>query len=440
MAPLPLPLTHVKFSLNAWGLAGIFGGEESISAMALIPLYQGRRWLGWYNSPGSLGVARHFGHLAQSQKFWGQLFPHTTKSPAALFGFDGAMGPTYTAALSGTEKQTGHLGYLAIERCKEIRMETEIEGRRTTPAHVALIDLGNVDYDHNVPRLTKFNVSLAFIPIIISSTACVMCALVYDWYSFSVILIGMIAGGCASLAIGSSCKLILQSVNPPAPGSPQGNGILVPVIWEESNIVVVVNGAENAVNAITKGKFGLELHGGQLSQHAIGVCSLLLIFDFLSQLFLIPQGTLFGQLMFVISLCVSWAYTFHISSIRREILQTEILFQKLGDPSVRKFLLGTRTTMAVFVAMLVFHRVHNPPPDAVQKMLRTLLPNDTPVWDKWRKKVVQQVCDKSVSCLALEEEANYGDLDESGRILLDTLLSDARSAYEGYLQYVLKRG
>ncbi|KAF8122437.1 hypothetical protein EV363DRAFT_828692 [Boletus edulis] len=429
MPPVRPPFSNAKYTLNAWGVAGIFGGEEAISAVALIPLCQGRRWLGWYNSPGSLEVARHFGRLAHSQ-FWGRIFPHTTKSLATLFSFDGQVGPRYTAALSGTELQTGHLGYLTMERCKEVVKETEIRGRKTTPAHVALIDLDNVDYDHNVPRLSKANALLALIPIIVSFVTCFMCAWYHDWYSFSVILIGILASGFASMTIGSG-KLMLRSVRNPAPGSPPGDGILVPLIWED--IVVVVKGAEPAVNAITKGKFGLEL-GSTVLRHAIGISSLLLILEFLAQLFLIPQGTLFGQLMFVISLCVSWVYNFHISSLRRETLQANILLQKLGDPQIRKFLVGTRTAMAVFVTLLVFHGVDNPTPTAVQKTLRIFLPNDTEVWEMWRKKVAQQVCDKSLAWLKLDEEGDGRGLSESDKKLLGTLLGDARAAYEGYLE------
>ncbi|KAI9461116.1 hypothetical protein HD554DRAFT_1531640 [Boletus coccyginus] len=430
MPPLYPPFSNAKFTLNAWGVAGIFGGEEAISAVALIPLYQGRRWLGWYNAPGSLEVARHFGRLARSQ-FWQRIFPHTTTSPATLFAFDGQMGPRYTAALSGTEMQTGHLGYLAMERCKEIEKKTEIPGRTTTPADVALIDLGKVDYDynHNVPRLSRTNALLSLIPIIVSIVTCVMCALVQDWYSFSVILLGIIASGFATMTIGSG-KLILKSVNNPAQGSPSGDGILVPVLCED--VIVVVKGAENVVNAITKGKFGLEL-GGRTLGHAIGISSLLLILEFLAQLFLIPQGMLFGQLMFVTSLCVSWVYNFHISSLRREKLQADVLFQKLGDPQIHKFLLGTRTAMAVFVTLLVFHGVPNPSPNAVQKMLRCFLPNDTDVWEKWRRKVSQQVCNKTLSCLELDEEGDDKGLTEPERNLLGILLGDATAAYEGYL-------
>ena len=427
MPPLPPPLSDVRFTLNAWGVAGIFGGEEAIAAVALIPLYQGRRWLGWYNSPGSLEVARHFGRLAQSQ-FWARLFPHTTKSLATLFAFDGQVGPKYTAALSGTELQTGHLGYLAMERCKEIEEDTKIPGRETAPSHVALIDLGDVHYDYNVPRLSIFNALLALIPIVVSIGTCVVCALVRDWYSCSVILIGILASGFASMTIGSG-KLMLKSVKNPAQGSPPADGILVPMIWED--IVVVVKGAEHAVNAITKGKFGLEL-GSTVLQHAIGISSLLLIVEFLAQLFLIPQGTLFGQLMFVISLCVSWVYNFLISSLRREELQANILFKKLGDPRIRKFLLGTRTTMAVFVVLLVFHGVPNPSPVSVKKTLCIFLPNDTDVWEKWRNKVALQVCDKTLSRLELDEEDK--SLTESETRLLGILLGDARAAFDGYLQ------
>jgi len=196
-----------------------------------------------------------------------------------------------------------------------------------------------------------------------------------------------------------------------------------------------VKGAENAVNSITKGKFGLEL-GGRCSQHAIGICSVFLIVEFLVQLFLIPQGTLFGQLMFVTSLCISWMYNFHISSFRRETLQADILFKKLGDPRILKFLLGTRTTMTVFVALLVFHRVPNPLLATVEKTLCTLLPNDTVVWQKWRKKVAMQICYKSLSCLELDEEGDDSSLTGSENALLDTLLRDASAAYDGYLEYV----
>lgn len=367
--PIPplggIPLSNTQFTLNAWGLAGVFGGEEAISAMTITPLFHGKRWLGWYNSPGSLEVARHFSRLAQSH-YWERLFPHRSKSPysghihpfkskspAHLFGLDGRLGPKYTAAFSATEIQTGHLGYLAMERCKEIREATEIPGRITSPAHVALIDLGKVDYEHDVLRLSKIDIFLAIFPIIVSIVTCVLRALVYDWYSFSTICISILASGFAGITIGGSVKLEFKSVMRPAPDSLPGNGILVPVIWE--NIIVVVKGPEAAVNAITKGNFGLEL-GGRVFQYAIVLSAFLLIADFVSTL---PHSTrnALRPVHVRTSLCVSWICNFRISSMNRERLQAEILFRKLGKPHIRKFLVQTRTTMAAFVALLVYHDI-----------------------------------------------------------------------------------
>ena len=189
-------------------------------------------------------------------------------------------------------------------------------GRQTTLTHVALIDLNNVHYEHNVPHLSKLDALRALIPIIVSI---VMCACVFDWYSISVILVGILASGFASMTIGSG-KLILKFDGPTLAQRPQpGDGTLVPVMWED--MVVVVKGADIAVNVIMKGKFGLELH-------AITRYSVLHILKFLAQLF-IPQGTPFGQPMFIISLCVSCAYNFYTSLLRIEKLQADILF---GDP------------------------------------------------------------------------------------------------------------
>ena len=432
MPPLCPPLSDTKFTLNAWGLAGVFGGEEAISAIALTPLYPERRWLGWYNAPGSLEVARHLSRLAYFQ-YLQRISPSSTKSPADLFGLDSRVGPRYTAALSGVELPTGHLGYLTLQRCKEIQETIEVPGRITGPVHVALINLGDVDLDHNVPRLSRLNAILAFIPIIVSVVSCVVCALVQDWYSFSTILIGISASGFAALTISASVKLHLKSVRIPTTGyrSPPGDGILVPVIWED--IVVVIKGAEPTVNLITKGKFGLVPGGHRGFQCGIVVSAILLILETLAQLFLIPQGILFGQIMFVLSLCVSWAYNFHVSLLNAENLQANVLFQKLGNPRIHKYHIGTRTMMTVFVALLVFDGIPNPSAIAVQQTLRSFLPNDTLVWEKWRTKVARQVCDTSLSCLEPDEGDDEG-LTDSEKELLTVLLHDASRAYNGYLR------
>ncbi|EGO20228.1 hypothetical protein SERLADRAFT_400382 [Serpula lacrymans var. lacrymans S7.9] len=73
----PIPLQHSDFTLDASGVAGFFGGDEAISAMATVHMYESRKWLGWYNSPGSYTVAKRYGQLANS-RFWDGLFPRTT--------------------------------------------------------------------------------------------------------------------------------------------------------------------------------------------------------------------------------------------------------------------------------------------------------------------------------------------------------------------------
>jgi hypothetical protein len=107
MSTLIVPINQSKANLDTSGVAGFFGGDEAISAMATVHLYRGRRWLGWYNSPGSYTVAKKFGQLANS-RFWDGLFPGPNLTPAEVFGLDGKTGPHYWGVLSGTDMFTGH--------------------------------------------------------------------------------------------------------------------------------------------------------------------------------------------------------------------------------------------------------------------------------------------------------------------------------------------
>ncbi|KAF9226897.1 hypothetical protein BS17DRAFT_510735 [Gyrodon lividus] len=430
MPVLDRPVSDAKFTLDASGVAGFFGGEEAISAMATVHLYRGRRWLGWYNSPGSYTVARRFGQLANS-RFWDGLFPGPNESPAISFGLDGKPGPRYVASVSGTEMQTGHLGYLAMERSKDEKKEVVIDGRKTAPSTVTLLELKDVKYDGSVPQQNVGYAILALVPIATSVATCIMCAMVADWYCFSMILLGIISSGLASLVIGSG-KVSLESVRAPAPGAPPGDGMLI-----GGNAVVVVKGAEKDVNAITKGKFLLDI-GGRPTYNEIGMCSLLLVIQFLLQLLLIPQGSLFGQIMFVASLGVSWVYNSYLSSLEKEKIQAKILFKKLGRPAMQKFCLGTRTSMTVFTCLLVCDGMDNPH-DAVDpdKILREFIRNDTAVWQRWRGKVIQQIRDsrsRSLSFLELDQDV-HSKFSESDVKLLTTLLGDAKSAFEGYSKH-----
>lgn len=66
--------------------------------------------------------------------------------------------------------------------------------------------------------------------------------------------------------------------------------------------MVVIKGNERDIDAIAKGRFDLETDsklgdeekGAARNCRAIGLCPILLIVQFLLQLLLIPQGSLFG--------------------------------------------------------------------------------------------------------------------------------------------------
>ncbi|KAF8546279.1 hypothetical protein OG21DRAFT_1527934, partial [Imleria badia] len=304
MPPLGTPLANSKFNLNSAGVAGFFGGEEVLSTIGIMHLYEGRHWFGWYNSPGSYLIAKHFGRMANS-RFWEGLFPGPNESPAVVFGLDVKKGPIYVAALSRTTMPTGHLAYLAMERGKEVIAE-ELEGRVTRSVTVTYLAMKHVDYDTLVKRLSPNSAFFGLIPVIASVVTCLMCALVFDWYSFSMILIGIISSGLASLVIGKG-RLVITSVKNPASGVPPGHGILM-----GENEVMVIKGEERDVNAITKGRFDLKMDSKRGDEEE-------------------------GNIMFLISLGVSWGYNLYLSSLEKEKLQARVLFRKLGNPNMLRF-------------------------------------------------------------------------------------------------------
>jgi hypothetical protein len=415
--------------------------------MGLTYFYEGRRWLGWFNSPGSYVIAKHLGGLENS-RFWSGLFPGPNESPAIVFGLDGKKGPQYVAAMSGTTMSTGHLAYLTMQRSRELEPEG-IEGRQTVSFGVAYLAMKHTNCGSPIERIPVTASLMAFLPTTVSIVTCIMCALVYDWLSFSLILIGIVSTGYASLVIGQR-KLVIKSVKP-APGAPPDHGLLM-----GDGEVVVIKGEERDVNVITRGRFDLESYTDQWGDeekctarkrraitapnyHGLGACSLLLLSQFFLQILLIPQGSLFGQIMFLVSLAVSWGYNTYLLSLEKEKFQARILFEALGSPKMLRFRTGTRTTMAVFVCLLIFHGVKRCS-DERDRMLRLkclvyCIPNDTVVWKRWKDKVVQQLLsidDLSDSLPHLAQDEEDQTLAESDRNLLGTLLKDADAAFRGY--------
>ncbi|TBU44312.1 hypothetical protein BD309DRAFT_958685 [Dichomitus squalens] len=452
------PLLNANFTLDSSGVAGFFGGDTAVHGMATVNLFRGRRWGGLYNTPGSLEIAKRYGQLANARVCKG-LFPGGTDDPSQLFGLDGKVGPRFLAARSGSRfEKTGHLAALLARMARRAPYESVYKNRGkeriTTPATVTIIDLPYEPPDTVQPELPyNHSALLAFVPIGASIGACVGCALVADWWSFSNILLGMFANGCACFVLGSG-RLTFKH-HRPASGAPPGDGI-----FRGETGVIVVRGGEGAVNALTRGRFFLQYEapaescrtqgkvaenrdgqaegsqavaqlprtddsldgdmekqvgenqaeeeqeagriakeaqererkardtdtapqGGQPNSFAIGLCSILLTAQFLVQLLLVPQGVLFGQVMFVCTLAVSWGYNTYLSSIDREDIQTKILCKilKLEDKNIRKFEFGTWTAMSIFALLAL--QPKDPLPNS-PKILDDLLPNDTEVWAKWK--------------------------------------------------------
>ncbi|KAG0698680.1 hypothetical protein DFH29DRAFT_940184 [Suillus ampliporus] len=416
-----MPLSDSKFTLDTSGVAGFFGGDEAVSAMATVHIYQGRKWLGWYNSPGSYLIAKRYGQLANS-RLWDGLFPGVNTDPATLFELDGWKGPKFKGVESGSIiPETGHLAALMAKEC-QTQQGIDVPGRRTQPVGVTIVDLHYIPEATMTPKqLKKYTSALALIPMSVSIGTCIACGIFRDWYSFSMILLGIIASGISCFVIGSGKFTFFHPT--PSPGAPRGDGLLL-----ADNNVIVLLGEEGAVNSITRGKFSLYF-GSEPEYRNIGLCSLILTTQFVAQLLLIPQGTLFGQIMFVASLAVSWAYNSWLSSLDKEEVQRRLLLDVvLKRPLLTKYMLGTRTTMAVFVLLAL-----NPSHPA--KILDDILPNDTKVWKRWKSIVLSRL--QSGEKMHFESaDWDDGSFNGNESTLLKTLLGDAQAAYDGYSNHL----
>ncbi|KAG6328819.1 hypothetical protein ID866_10270, partial [Astraeus odoratus] len=410
-----------QFSLNTSAVAGVFGGDEAVATMATVHVYQHRKWLGWYNSPGSYTIAKRYGLLARS-KFFSGLFPGVHTNPATLFELDGLKGPRFRAAHSGSVfDETGHLASLFLKECSEVEA-TYIECPRVTGSiGVAIAELRHVPAAEMRPAQLHMSAPvIAAVPISVSIGGSIACALVGDWYSTSMILLGAVASGISCFVIGSGEFLLLHPAA--ADGSPPGDGVL-----GSDKEIVILKGEEGAVNCITRGNFSLRF-SSEPHYRNIGWCSVLLMFQFIAQLLLVPQGTLFGQVMFVISLAVSWVYNLWLSSLNKEKIQRDILLNNvLKKPKLRRFILGTRTAMAIFVLLVLR-------PEEPELILNDLLSNDTDVWSWFKATVTYRLKENSALQFTVKDW-NEAPFPQQKKELLKTLCLDAQAAYDGYLKH-----
>ncbi|KAI6034706.1 hypothetical protein BKA83DRAFT_4193608 [Pisolithus microcarpus] len=412
------PLQQVHFVLNSAAVAGLLGGEEAIASMAAVHVF-GRKtwatWLVWYNSPGSYSMGIRFMRLARSAS---PAYDHgkVQTDLAALFEYNGWKGPKFTAVHSGTSMQdTSHIAALLKKECAELTtIAGEAEGRESRPVSVTIAKLGQPpEASAEVRSPVRYMTYFASVPVIISIVTCVLSAVYFDWYAFAIIIFGIIANGSGSMVLGSG--KFLFSHPEPASGSPPGDGIL-----DFDDGVVLLEGAEGAVNAVTRGRFFL-LFESKYASTKLGICSMFLIAQSLAMLILISQSSFFGQLMFVISLAFSWAYNFWVWTHDKEAIQRQILKNILGDPVFTKFILKTRTSMLVFVALALKLKRE-------EEIMRVFVIPSTDVWKKWKEIVIDRLTTGRE--LKFEDrDWNCNGFSEEQKILLETLLDDATVGY-----------
>ncbi|EJF55912.1 hypothetical protein DICSQDRAFT_175388 [Dichomitus squalens LYAD-421 SS1] len=159
-------------------------------------------------------------------------------------------------------------------------------------------------------------------------------------------------------------------------------------------------------------------------QESIRACSLLLMVQCLSQLLFIPQGTLFGQLIM-------------LSSIHREEIQTDILFDILGIGAgdVRKYAFNNWMESVVFTSLVLASANYVKAPRA---LLNGMLPNDTLVWNMWKNAIERKLTENTelgvnanTNFEATEEDRKgLPDMNDSDIELRKTFVKDAEVAWK----------
>ncbi|KAF9060474.1 hypothetical protein BDP27DRAFT_1430042 [Rhodocollybia butyracea] len=469
------PLAKTSFNLDTSGIAGFFGGEEAVTAMSTVHLFTGRWLLGWYNSPGSYTIAKCYGRLAKGG-LWRGLFSGDGSDPVELFGLGGKKGPRFVAAESGTNLPvTGHLAYLLSKRCQNVETKAQvIDGecrRKNAGVNVYVVHLRRVPGTqcHVASEGAYLSIFLAILAILANITVCAISAVYRQWYAFAMILLGIAANGISCLVIGSGNLELRHSL--PSEGSPRGDGVMI-----NGNNMIVLLGDEGAVNfchqRIVLSRLQQQLQQGQWpkqpsppyhttplpkfespsyissppshvelspsppSKHSnlnkIGACALLLTVQFVLQLLLIPQSPLFGQILFLVSLGISWAYNIYLASLDRENFQIDIISHRLdlhreADKPVPKYDLATWTGAAVFVAYVLR-------PSNCRELLDRIIPNNTGTWNQFKEEIAHVM--ESTSQSVPGENIVPARQEQVVDPLMKDLLVDAGYARTVYLKYL----
>ncbi|KAK7441796.1 hypothetical protein VKT23_009182 [Stygiomarasmius scandens] len=403
MAPIPqniLPDSDPKFQLNSSGLAGFFGGDEAISAMNTTQFYQGRNLMGFYNSPGGFRMAKHYGRLAKSP-LWRGFFPEGYLEPHEVFNLDGGPGklsPDFWGSHNGAVlEKIGHLGFLFFKKMRDRPANFITINSRRPPTRLSKLTIVKLNSITLPPKNPKLNVPSTYIPIfqlhillcnaipmLFSVGAAVVSVLSEkpDWYAFSLILLGMIAHGAACLVLGSG-KIRVDFVTPPRDLATGG------LMMMDGRMVVVL-GREQEMFQLTRASIAVDFPDWvkRGDYWIVGFSCLLLMVQLLVQLFIIPQATLFGQILFLSSFLVSWLYNTYIAAIDKEDLQRQALGKKIWNvdkKEVQGYVFENHTTLVI--AMLY---ILQPAKGVAEQFLDRHIPIHTPDWKAFKRAVVEE--------------------------------------------------
>ncbi len=393
-------------------LLGFVGSEEQLGAVQTSHVLARNALPSAFNAPGSYAAGKALVALGKSRVF-DALHPGVSADPAALSSSsDFANGPKYTASFSGTVlSATGPVARTLLEHSRTLPIDV-IGGRVTSPSSVTVVEL--VDAPESEVHPTAKVHAPVMIPVAASAAAAAMCGVLGDWKIFAMIVLGMACNGVSSSALKQGDLTFTRPAT--TAGAPVGDGYL-----DAGTELVVLKGSESAVASVTRGRFTLR-YRNEGSYRWITTCGTLLTAQCFIQLLIVPQGTFFGQVLFLFSMILSWLYNAHVSRQEKAAWDRLVLEDLLKAPSTKRYSLGTRTATAVFLMQLLR-------PDNVEEQLALLLPNNTPVWRFWRQTVARRLREEKPSFAGVPIDSTFS-ADETK--LLTILLGDAQTAVDGF--------
>lgn len=262
----PKALPHAGFTLDVSTIAGFFGGNSAVRAMATANLVSQCHWFGWYNAASAYEVAKQYSGIAKSPIFTA-LFPTGDSDPAKILTMvDRQVDPECTLLFFPAQKgpsSIGPLGSLVARKISQMfrvakKPEAHPPRKENTmgTCRVTFVKLGHTLTDElNQLELvpSSSTIFMGICTILISIGGCITCTLVADWFCFASIVLGIIANGVACLVIGSG-KLYLK-YNPPSPSEVFTPGDAV--LRTDTDIIVLI-GNEGMVRPFTHGQFSLD--------------------------------------------------------------------------------------------------------------------------------------------------------------------------------------